>query len=137
MTTNGTDARAKDDIISEVCEHLAKGRALLVACGLSKVSRRTFYNWLSEEVVSVQVEEARARGAEVHRKRLERSLRAGDSRGANVRLNMMATLYEAYQPPKVRQEVSGPDGKAQQVEMSGAVSIDLSGAVRIARGESK
>jgi hypothetical protein len=126
-------SRARADTIEAICVHLRRGKPLLVACALERVPRRTFYNWREDEAVDLEIECARAEGSELHRRRLEKHIRAGDSKGANVRLNLMATLYDSYAPPKQRVGLEGGEGSPVAVQHSGGVTLTVDNAVRIAR----
>lgn len=115
-----------------VIERVRAGSSERAACGLERVPRSLFYEWMAaDEELALELERARAASEEDDRARLEELIAEG-AKTANVQLHKMATRYRDWAPPKQRVEQSGPNGGPQKVEHSGSVVL-RGDAVRIAR----
>lgn len=121
----------------EICERIASGTPQNHACALEGVPRSSFYALLdSDPEALLQVQAARANAAEAAREELRMVALGGGAPGsnANVLLHLLERAHpDEYAPPKQRVEQTGADGGPQQVEHSGAVTITLEDAKRIAR----
>lgn len=140
MPNSDTRARAR---LTAICDRIRSGTPINHACALEGVPRSSFYELVGrDEVAALQVAEARAVAAEDMRARLLLVAEGhGEERAnANVLLHLLERAHpDEYAPPKQRVETSGPGGGAQEIKHSGAIAVDLTGAMRIARsnGESK
>lgn len=130
--TPRVDARAKlgPETLARICTRIAGGMPKAHACAKEGVSRQALYQLASRDPeVAAMLEDASDEGAEFYR---EQVMSAPDD------WKRWAWLAErlhpdTFGPPKQRVEKTGADGGPQQVEHSGAVTITLEDAKRIAR----
>jgi hypothetical protein len=138
-------ARTKDVIVDAVVERLRAGQSIARACAEEGVTRSVWYAWLEKDrAMAERVELARGVGMGVHEDLLDDLIRSG-SKGANVQLHRMGTVYpDNYAPPPKRVEQTGKDGGPVKTEVTVRDSVDglsddevLRAAEGLLKGKSK
>jgi hypothetical protein len=135
-----TPGKLTPEVLGRICAAIAQGEHRAGACAAQGVTDSALRKLRAEHPeVDEQVAEAEAKGATYYRKRVAEAEAGKDARDDWKRWAWLGERLHpsAFAPPPKRVEQSGPDGGPQEVAVSGAVSISLADAVRIARGESE
>lgn len=137
-----TPGKLTPEVIAGICERIAGGQPRNAACAAFDVSDRALRLYRDAHAdVDEQLELAEARGAEWYRQQIQTCPAGKDAADDWKRWAWLGERIHpaTLSPPKQRVETSGPGGGAQEIKHSGAIAVDLTGAMRIARsnGESK